>query len=368
MQAVILVGGEGTRLRPLTSQLPKPVLDVIDRPFLAHMLDWLSRHGVDRAIISCGFKADALIERLGTGVVHGVELTYVQEPEPRGTAGALKFAEEYLDERFLMLNGDVLTDLDLSAQLAAHAATPGATGTLGLVPVADPSAFGLVRTAEDGTVVGFVEKPKPEEIDTDLISAGAYVLERSVLDLIPAGENVSIERAVFPLMVGNGLYGFAHRSAYFMDLGTPERYLDGSRHILDGSIRTAWHDLCDADGSMIHAEAEVEGTVIAPSHVGPGAKVAAGAVVGPYAVLGAGVQLGAGSILTDAVALPGAEIGERVRIERGVIGHDARVGDGASVSGDAIIGPGAELGAEMTLSNGERIAASEGDAYAAISR
>src|SRR6202050_5330122 len=164
MQAVILVGGQGTRLRPLTSTLPKPIVPLVDRPFISYMLAWLRGHGVDDVIMSCGFLATSVREVLGDGSALGVRLRYVEEPEPRGTAGALKFAESMLDERFLMLNGDVLSDLDLTGQIAQHERT-GAKATLALVPVADPSAYGLVRLNEDHSVSEFVEKPSPDQID-----------------------------------------------------------------------------------------------------------------------------------------------------------------------------------------------------------
>src|SRR3954449_9897529 len=172
MQAVILVGGEGTRLRPLTSTVPKPVVPLVDRPFIVFMLEWLARHGVDDVVMSCGFLATAVRNVLGDGSQYGLRLRFIEEPEPRGTAGALKYAEDLLDERFLMLNGDVLSDIDLTAQIAQHDAT-GAVGTLALAPVADPSAYALVRLHSDHGVSGFVEKPSPDEIDTNLISAGA---------------------------------------------------------------------------------------------------------------------------------------------------------------------------------------------------
>src|SRR3954451_5939793 len=232
MQAVILVGGEGTRLRPLTSTVPKPVVPLVDRPFIAYMLEWLERHGVDDVIMSCGFLATAVRNVLGDGSGYGIRLRFIEEPDPRGTAGALKYAEALLDERFLMLNGDVLTDLDLTAQIAQHERT-GAVGTLALVPVEDPSAYGLVRTDDDQTVDAFVEKPTADSIDTNLISAGAYVLERSVLDLIPPDRNVSIEREVWPRLVGAGLYAYA-APAYWLDIGTPERYLQATFDILEG--------------------------------------------------------------------------------------------------------------------------------------
>ncbi len=164
MQAVILVGGEGTRLRPLTSTVPKPVVPLVDRPFIAFMLEWLREHGIEDVIMSCGFLATSVRNVLGDGSGLGIRLRFVEEPDPRGTAGALKFAESMLDERFLMLNGDVLTDIDLSAQIAQHERT-GARATLALVPVEDPTAYGLVHLAEDRSVRDFVEKPSSDHIE-----------------------------------------------------------------------------------------------------------------------------------------------------------------------------------------------------------
>src|SRR3984957_13426553 len=237
IQAVILVGGQGTRLRPLTSNVPKPVVRLVDRPFIAFMLEWLRAHGIDDVIVSCGFLADGVRAVLGDGSSLGIRLRYVEEPDPRGTAGALKLAEPMLDERFLMLNGDVLTDIDLSAQIAQHEGS-GAKATLALVPVEDPSAYGLVHLNEDRSVRDFVEKPSPDAIDTNLISAGAYVLQREILDLVPADRNVSIEREVWPRLIGKGLYGFPCES-YWLDIGTPERYLQGTFDIIEGNVHTA---------------------------------------------------------------------------------------------------------------------------------
>src|SRR3954451_2891195 len=236
MQAVVLVGGEGTRLRPLTSAVPKPVVPLVDRPFIAYMLEWLSRHGVDDVVMSCGFLAAGVRDVLGDGARYGLRIRYVEEPQPLGTGGALKFAGDLLDERFLMLNGDTLTDIDLTAQIAQHERT-GAAGTLGLVPVEDPSAYGLVRLSPDGVVEEFLEKPSADEIDINTVSAGAYVLERTVLDLLEPGRPASIERDVFPRLVGNGLHGIVHQG-YWMDIGTPERYLQGTFDILEGVVAT----------------------------------------------------------------------------------------------------------------------------------
>ena len=197
-------------------------------------------------ILSCGFMADGVRAVLGDGSGLGIRLRYVEEPKPLGTGGALKFAEELLDERFLMLNGDVLTDIDLTAQLAQHERT-GARATLALIPVEDPSAYGLVRANDDGSVREFVEKPGPEQIDTNLINAGAYVLERDVLEeMAPAGTNISIERDVFPGLVGDGLFGFA-AAGYWLDIGTPRALPAGDLRHPRGDRRHG--DRTAADGS-----------------------------------------------------------------------------------------------------------------------
>src|SRR6476646_2620345 len=217
MQALILAGGQGTRLRPLTSNIPKPVVPLVGRPLISYMLEWLRGHGVDDVILSCGFMADGVRSVLGDGEGLGIRLRYLEEPKPLGTGGALKFAEDLLDERFFMLNGDVLTDIDLSAQLEQHERT-GARATLALIPVEDPSAYGLVRREDDCSVKEFVEKPGPEQIDTNLINAGAYIIERNVLDeMAPAGTNISIERQVFPSLVGRGLFGY-EANGYWLDI------------------------------------------------------------------------------------------------------------------------------------------------------
>src|SRR5918996_3111281 len=234
MQALILAGGEGTRLRPLTSTVPKPVVPLVDRPFIAFMLSWLRQHGVDDVVMSCGHLASGVRNVLGDGSAFGINLRYMEEPRPLGTGGALKFAEPLLGERFLMLNGDVLTDIDLTGQIEQHERT-GARATLALTPVEDPTAYGLVRTNPAGEVTEFVEKPAPDQIDTHNISAGAYVLERSVLDLLEAEQPASIERDVFPRLVGEGLYGYVS-DGYWLDIGTPERYLEGTFDILEGTV------------------------------------------------------------------------------------------------------------------------------------
>jgi mannose-1-phosphate guanylyltransferase len=316
MQAIVLVGGKGTRLRPLTESVPKPALTLVDRPFLAYMIEWLAGHGVTEVVLACGFLPDVLREALaGEEERAGVRIRYAVEPEPLGTAGAIRFAADALgdelDERFLALNGDVLTDLDLSALLRAHAER-AARATIALHPVEDSSAFGLVHSGSEGEVLAFLEKTG--EAAPGEVNAGMYVLERSVLEPIPPGENVSIERDVFPRLVGEGLHGLL-LEGYWMDIGTPERYLQASWDILEGRVETRVEPT--APGALVAAVAELAGD----------------AAVGPRAVVSPGCRVGAGAELRESVLLEGSEVGEGARLTRSILSPGARVPAGAEVEG-----------------------------------
>jgi len=353
VQALILAGGEGTRLRPLTTTHPKPVVPLVDRPFIGFMLDWLRGHGVTDVVMSCGHMADGVKRVLGDGSAFGVSLQFVEEPRPLGTGGALKFAEDVLEDRFLMLNGDVLTDIDLTAQLRQHEET-GARATLALYPVEDPSAYGLVRLAGDRQVTEFVEKPSADQIDTNNISAGAYVLERSVLDLLEAGRPASIERDVFPRLVGHGLYGFVG-GGYWMDIGTPERYLQGTFDILEGSVATevgkrmGEHFLCVEDG-VVNG-----GRIVPPVLIEAGCTIGEGARIGGRVVLERDVTIGAGATVEGAVVLEGATVGERSVLNACVVGAGVQIGDDCHVDGLSVLGKGVKLGAGNVVSNRARI-------------
>jgi len=346
------VGGQGTRLRPLTATVPKPVVRLVDRPFIAFMLEWLCRHGIDDVIMSCGFLADGMRGVLGDGSQFGVRLRFVEEPDPRGTAGALKFAEGMLEERFLMLNGDVLTDIDLGAQIAQHEAT-GAKATLALVAVEDPSAYGLVTLEQDGSVRAFLEKPGPDAAAGNLISAGAYVLEREILELVPAERNVSIEHEVWPRLIGEGLYGFV-ADGYWIDIGTPERYLRGTFDILEGNVRTSFAERLGSECLVIDG-AEVAGTVLAPALLERGVRVAEGALVGGLVVLAQQASVGAGSRIERAVVLEGSQIGRDCELHDCILAEGCRVGDGTSISGGAVLGAGVSVGARNVITRGARI-------------
>jgi mannose-1-phosphate guanylyltransferase len=353
VQAVILVGGQGTRLRPLTSTMPKPIVPLVDRPFIAYMLEWLRGHGIEDVIMSCGFLATSVREVLGDGSDLGLSLRFVEEPDPRGTAGALKLAEPMLDERFLMLNGDVLTDIDLTSQIAQHEAT-GANATLALVPVADPSAYGLVLLEDDRSVNEFLEKPGADRIESNLISAGAYVLERSILELVPADRNVSIEREVWPRLIGKGLYGFPSEG-YWLDIGTPARYLQGTFDILEGNVRTGVAQRLGGDWLAVDQDAHVHGRVIPPAVLERGVCVAEGAHVGSLAVLGRDVSVGAGSTVERAVILDGTQIGEGASLRDCILAAGCRVGARTQISGGAVLGEGVSVGADNVITRGARI-------------
>jgi len=319
VQAIVLVGGEGTRLRPLTSAVPKPALTLVDRPFLAYMIEWLAAHGVTEAVLACGFLPDVLQEALGEGEHAGVKLTYVTEPDRRGTAGAIRFAADALgddlDERFLALNGDVLTDLDLTALMDAHAERE-ARATIALHPVEDSAAYGLVSVDGEGGVTEFVEKTG--EAVPGEVNAGAYFLERSVLDLIPPDREVSIEREVFPHLVGDGLSAL-RLDGYWMDIGTPARYLQATWDILEGAVAT----LVEPTGPGMHVD--------------PGAEIAESAVIGPRAVIGAGCRLEPGVEVRESVLLDGCVAGMGARIDRSILSAGAEVEPGATLEG-AVVG------------------------------
>lgn len=345
MQAIVLVGGEGTRLRPLTEAIPKPALTLVDRPFLAYMIEWLAGHGVSEVVLACGFLPQVLREALaGEEERAGVSIRYVVEPEPLGTAGAIRFAAdqlgEALDDRFLALNGDVLTDLDLSGLLRAHVDAkpssavpcPGmeeernsgagvAQATIALHAVEDSSAYGLVCTDENDEVLEFAEKTG--EAVPGEVNAGMYVLERSVLDLIPPGRNVSIERSVFPAMVGKGLRALP-LDGYWMDIGTPERYLAASWDILEGRVQTRVEPT--REGVLIDPTASVDSdaTVGPRAVVGPGCRLAARSTVRDSVLL-EGCAVGAGAVVADSILAPGVEVEPAAELIDAVAATNERV-------------------------------------------
>lgn len=336
MQALVLAGGEGTRLRPLTLTTPKPVMPLAGRPFLSFMLDWLGSHEVDEVILSCGFMSDGVHEVLGD-IYRGMRLRYVVEEEPLGTAGPVRLAldEGLLQDRLFVLNGDVLNDMDLTGQLAHHEKT-GAKATLALIEVDDTSSYGVVPTRDDGRVEAFLEKsdgPAP----TNRINAGAYVIEREVAESIPAGRAISFEREVFPEMVDNGgLYGFP-ASAYWIDIGTPERYLEATYDLLAGRVESTLPPR-DETGSLI----------------GDGC-LTSGAHIGPQSVLGAHCSVGSDSAVERSVLHDRVLVGSDCSIREAVLARGVRVGDGARVRPGAVVGEGSRIGEGVEIAGGARV-------------
>ena len=354
MQALVLAGGEGTRLRPLTTTVPKPVLPLANRPFISYMIDWLASHGFDDVVLSCGFLADGVRAVVGEGDAEGIRIRYVTEPEPLGTAGAVKFAEDLLEERFAVLNGDVLTDLDLTHLWETHERR-GARATLTLIEVEDPSGYGLVLTDREGRVTDFLEKPDgPLPGHAALINAGAYVLEREVIEPLPAGRPVSFEREVFPALVGKGLYACTLRG-YWLDIGTPERYLQATRDILEGTIETAVTARLNSEGpigrgSRVDSAAELRSPVL----VGAGSEIAAGAEVGPDAVLGDGCKIGDGARVEGAVLHDGAMVEAGAVVRDSIVGAGASIGRGSRLERRTVVAHGADVPPGTALA-GERV-------------
>ena len=320
MRAVVLVGGEGTRLRPLTATRPKPLLPVAHLSMLERKLGHLAQYGVTEAVLSLGYKPDAFLAAFGDGFAAGVKLHYAVEPSPLDTAGAIRFAAEgagFLDsdDIIIAVNGDTLTSIDLGAVIAFHRERK-AQATISLTQVEDPSVFGVVPIDDNGAVIAFVEKPPSEEAPTDWINAGLYVLERSVFDLIPAGERVSIERSTFPQLVANKTLYAVQDPAYWLDAGTPATLLqanldavdqgataiDASASIVNSTVERsvigARSTLTGATvrGSLIMNDATLEdGCVIEDSIVGDGVTIRSGAILRAHTVVGDGVVVPAGT-------------------------------------------------------------------------
>jgi mannose-1-phosphate guanylyltransferase len=335
------------------------MLPLVDRPLLAYTFEHLARHGVERAIVSCGY----LPHQIGSafGASHGgLSLEYAVETQPLGTGGAIGFAGRELDGTFFALNGDSLREADLSELVAFHRSTDAKASIL-LTPVADPSRYGLVRTDTDGRVESFLEKPRPEDIDTDLINAGLYVLEPEVLDLVPEGRAVSIEREVFPRLAAEGsVYGIA-LPGYWLDVGTPESYLQAHRDVLERTFPTEVGEALGSDFTLVDPTAEVhpQARLVPPVYVGPRAVVAAGARVGSLAVLGERSQLGENTVVENAVVGARTVVGEGCVVAGSIVGDDAAIGAGCEVRSLSVVGPGASLGVSNELDHGLRIAADQ---------
>ncbi|MFI8770442.1 sugar phosphate nucleotidyltransferase [Streptomyces sp. NPDC053792] len=341
-EAILLVGGKGTRLRPLTVNTPKPMVPAAGVPFLTHQLARARAAGVEHIVLATSYLAEVFEPHFGDGSALGLSLEYVTEEEPLGTGGAIRNVASRLhsgpDEPVLIFNGDILTGLDIQALVATHSSS-GADVSLHLTRVEDPRAFGLVPTDATGRVTAFLEKPQtPEEIVTDQINAGAYVFKRSVIDSIPTGRPVSVERETFPELLSSGahLQGMVD-STYWLDLGTPQAFVRGSADLVLGRAPSpAVPGRC---GDRL---------ILPTARVAPDAKLTGGTVVGADAVVGEGARVTGSTLLAGAIVEPGAVITDSL------IGAGARIGARTVVSG-AVIGDGAQVGPDNELREGIRI-------------
>lgn len=351
MKAVLLVGGEGTRLRPLTCNTVKAMVPILNRPFFAHLLAYLASHGVDDIVVTLCYLPDRIESRFADGRASGVRLAYVMEETPLGTAGAVKNAEPCLDGAFFVFNGDILTNIDLRAMLAFHRQRR-AVATIALTPVEDPSAYGVVDTGPDGRVKRFIEKPPRHEAPTNMINAGIYVLDASVLQGVPKGEPCMFERQVFPSLLAAGAPVYAFPTTdYWIDIGTPEKYRQVQYDLLLGKCSSPLGDAHREAGAepRLDASAVVEGPVRFGSHcsVGAGARV-----IGP-AVLGDACTVLDGSTVDRAVIWANARIGRGAAVRECVIGEKASVGDRGVVEAGAVVGD------NVVITPGGRVAAGQ---------
>ncbi|MBV8246471.1 MAG: NDP-sugar synthase [Candidatus Eremiobacteraeota bacterium] len=351
MQAIVLVGGEGTRLRPLTYGTPKPMVPIVNVPFLARTMERLHEAGVRDVILPAGYMPHAITDYFGDGSRLGLRITYVIEDTPMGTAGAIKNVEQHIHEPFFVLNGDILTSLDLRAMMEYHHQKRG-LGTLHLIRVEDPSAFGCVVHDPSGRISAFVEKPKRSEAPTDEVNAGTYLFEPEILDLIPSGRNVSIERETFPKILADGLALYAYTTNdYWMDIGRPENYLDAHRDILSGAMPLRLEPGITGNG----ASALQDVAVVPPIHVAAGAHVGAGAHLGPNVVLGPGCTIGERAVIKDSVLWDDVRVGEGARIDGSIIASGSSIGAGATISAGSVIGHHTEIAAGQVVEAGARI-------------
>jgi NDP-sugar pyrophosphorylase family protein len=340
MQALILAGGKGTRLRPLTVYTPKPVVPVMNRPFLLYQIDILARAGITDVVLSLSYQPDKIEDLLGDGSDYGVRLTYVTEPSPMGTGGAYRFAADHLTQTTVVLNGDILTDLDISRLLRFHR-EKGSAATLSLKQVADPSAYGLVETDKTDRIVRFLEKPRSEDArkqKVNTINAGIYVLEPSVLDLIPANEARSFEYDVFPAILGEKLpfMGFSMGDTYWRDLGNPASYLEAHHDFFGGRIQGFTIDRSAAYDRATKASVDRLSVIGAGCVIKPGARVVRSAI-------GPGVHIDEKAVIEDSVVWGHARISTSAEISGAVVGRSCFIGRNVSVTAGTVLGDKASI-------------------------
>ena len=346
MKAVVLAGGLGTRLRPLTLNTPKPIVPIFDRPFLYQQIELLRQlPDIDEIILSLNYQPEAVERVVGDGSDLGIHIRYVVEPTPLGTGGAVKYACHGVQGTVIVFNGDVLTDTDLGAVVALHQDRQ-ARATIVLTPVENPSAYGLVETDNEGNVTQFLEKPNPDEITCDTINAGIYVLDTDTFDRIPDATNWSIERQFFPSLVERRETFVAHVDrGYWLDIGTPDKYVQAHRDIMAGRCRAYPFAGRQGQDPLVSPEATVSATaeLETPCFVAGGARIEAGARLAPHTVVGKDCAIGAGAVVEGGILWPGATLGPGAVVTDAILGHNVRVDAHARVGAGAVIGDGSVI-------------------------
>jgi NDP-sugar pyrophosphorylase family protein len=339
MKAILLAGGKGTRLRPLTIHTPKPIVPIFNRPFLHYQIDLLKQvPEIDEVILSLNYQPRRIEEIFGDGADCGIKMRYVVEPAPLGTAGAVKYAGDKLTESVVVFNGDVLTQIDLAAVIRLHRARR-AKATIVLTPVANPSAYGLVETDAQGNIQRFLEKPKPEEITTNRINAGIYVLEPDTFDRIPSEVPWSIERSYFPSLVERGETFVAYiYDGYWIDIGTHEKYVQVHRDIMDGRFKAA--PFADGSATWIAPDARVESgaRVEGPCFIDEGVVIRSGARVGAYTVLGRQTEVEEDAVLENAIVWANTRIGREASVRDAIVGRNCHIGRHVTLNSGAVLG------------------------------
>jgi mannose-1-phosphate guanylyltransferase len=343
MKAILLAGGKGTRLRPLTIHTPKPIVPIFDRPFLHYQLDLLKQvPEIDEVILSLNYQPRRIEEVFGDGSEAGLAIRYVVEPAPLGTAGAVRYAGESLHDSVVVFNGDILTEVDLGAVIALHRARR-AKATIVLTPVENPTAYGLVETDPDGNIHRFLEKPKPDEITCDTINAGIYVLEPDTFDRIPKETPWSIERSFFPSLIERSepFVAYVYRG-YWIDIGTPEKYMQVHRDIMDARF-TGYRAAPFAGApavAWVSPQARIdEGVAIeGPCFVDAGAVVKTGARIGPYSVVGRQCHIEEHAVIERAIVWANSRISQEAVVRRSIIGRHCHIGRSAMVEDGAVLG------------------------------
>ena len=346
MKAILLAGGKGTRLRPLTIHTPKPIVPIFNRPFLHYQIDLLKQvPEIDEVILSLNYQPRRIEEIFGDGSEFGIKIRYVVEPAPLGTAGAIKYAGDHLTESVVVFNGDVLTQIDLAAVLRLHRERR-ARATIVLTPVDNPTAYGLVETDASGNIKRFLEKPKPEEITTNNINAGIYILEPDTFDRIPSHVSWSIERSYFPSLVERNetFVGYIY-NGYWIDIGTPEKYMQVHRDIMDGRFQAAPFARNGHSRSFVAEDARIEdgARVQGPCFIDEGVLVKAGATIGPYSVIGKQCQVEEEANITGAIVWQNGRIGRDASITNAIIGRNCHIGRSSTIGAGTVLGDKSSL-------------------------